>query len=106
MKTEAEKRANAVWNAKNPTYMKEYRESPKGRYKMHKKNSEKRGVPFLLSFDDWWALWEASGKWELRGREGLGRYQMCRTNDEGPYEVGNVRIDTQGENIRERFKKT
>jgi hypothetical protein len=103
LKTEAEKRASANWNAKNPEYMRNYRSSPKGRYKAHLKNAALRGVPFLLSFDEWWKIWEESGKWNERGR-GTTQYQMCRTNDEGAYVVGNVRIDTRLANMRERKK--
>ncbi len=92
------------WKNKNPTYQKETRESPIGRYRMHKKNAELRDVPWEFTFDSWWKVWEDSGKWLERGK-GTNKYQMCRSGDMGPYSPDNVRIATQLENIQERFAK-
>jgi len=47
--------------------------------------------------------WIQSGKWHLRGRK-KGQYCMARNNDIGHYEVGNVRIITNSENISEAQK--
>lgn len=79
------------------TYLK-WKQSPKGRYSDHKKRARSRGIPFLLTFSEWWNIWESSGKWEERGTHG---YVMCRTGDLGAYEVGNVRVDTFLNNIKE-----
>lgn len=71
--------------------MRRYRASPKGKYVVHKKNAKRRGVVFLLTFDQWWDIWRSSGYWDLRGCK-PGQYVMCRLGDEGAYEVGNVYI--------------
>lgn len=65
-------------------------------YTTHKSNAKRRGILFLLTFEEWKEIWLASGKWDLRGR-GTDRYCMCRTGDAGAYVLGNVFID---ENIR------
>jgi hypothetical protein len=68
-------------------------------YHQHKGNAKIRGVPFLLSFEEWQQIWERSGKWHLRGK-GEGKYQMARFFDRGGYEVGNVRIILHETNCR------
>lgn len=55
-------------------------------------------VKFLLSFDEWWAIWQASGKFAQRGRR-KGDYVMSRVNDVGHYELGNVFIQTHSKNV-------
>ncbi len=45
-----------------------------------------------LSFEQWLKVWVDSGKWYERGRK-KGQYCMCRRNDVGHYEIGNVYID-------------
>lgn len=42
-------------------------------------------------------MWEASGKWDERGRGAL-KYAMCRIGDTGPYAPGNVYIATNTQN--------
>ena len=64
-----------------------YNASPRGRYQAHKLNARTRKIEFLLSFEEWWEIWKPH--WEERGR-GKGMYHMGRTNDTGPYAVGNV----------------
>jgi hypothetical protein len=61
------------------------------------------GIPWELTFEEWWAIWEASGKWEQRGRK-RGKYCMCRHNDCGPYAVGNVYIGEYGANSSAALK--
>lgn len=56
-------------------------------------NAGYRGVPWRLTFWEWWQVWAESGKWEERGR-GVTGYCMCRNGDEGAYEAGNVYIGT------------
>jgi hypothetical protein len=70
-----------------------------GRYKMQKQNALARGIPFLLSFEQWLAVWTDSGELEQRGR-GASKFCMCRHNDVGAYEVENVFIGTGRENVR------
>jgi hypothetical protein len=64
-----------------------------------KKNAHHRGIGWELNLAQWWSIWQASGKWNERGR-GQG-YVMCRKGDEGPYAVGNVFIATARENTSE-----
>tara|TARA_R110000744_G_scaffold89570_1_gene174097 strand:+ start:316 stop:723 length:408 start_codon:yes stop_codon:yes gene_type:complete len=84
--------------AENIDSISENRKTPKARFVDHRINANRRGVEFLLTFEEWWAIWEPH--WEGRGR-GAGDLCMCRTNDEGPYAVGNVRIDTNTNNVKE-----
>lgn len=105
-----------AWRAANPERQKElrvaayarnrdkerdqqraYDRSPKGRYAAHKKNAKRRGVDFLITYEEWRDVW--LGHWENRGQ---GKSVMCRTGDTGAYELGNVRIDTQSNNAKEQ----
>ena len=75
------------------------RSSPRARFNAHKSSATQRGIAFLLSFEQWWELWEPF--WEKRGK-GAQDMCMCRTADKGAYEWGNVRIATVKENQHER----
>ena len=66
-------------------------------------NSKRRGIEFNMSYEEWLMVWLASGKLLDRGRQ-AGQYCMCRYNDEGPYEIGNVFIQTIEENTKEAHK--
>lgn len=61
-----------------------------------------RGVPFLLTFEEWLAWWEAfSPNWrELRGR-GRGKFVMARLGDKGPYALGNIEPKLHEANMAE-----
>ena len=80
-------------------YMAAYNETPKGKYYNHKYRAKCRSIPFLLTFEEWWGLWK--DYWHMK--DGTGNLHMCRTGDEGAYEIGNVRIDTRENNLRERY---
>lgn len=80
---------------------KRYRSSPKGQFTKHRQNAYNRGVEFLLTFDEWWKVWQESGHWKKRGNR-KGRFCMCRRGDEGPYAKGNVYIGTWSANTAER----
>jgi hypothetical protein len=58
---------------------------------------------FLLTYEEWWAIWEASGHYHLRGK-GTGMYCMSRINDQGDYTVGNVFIQLHSDNISQAQK--
>lgn len=79
-----------------------WRLSPKAAYSIQKTNAKARGISWEISFKDWWDIWQQSGKWEQRGTK-PEQYCMCRHNDEGPYHVNNVRIDTFSNNAKENF---
>ena len=87
--------------SKTPERLKLWWKSPRGCYHKHKFNAKHRGVPFLLTFEEWWSIWDTSGKWKQRGR-GRGEYLMSRFGDIGAYEVGNVEIRLASENVAER----
>ena len=78
------------------------RDRRKVAYKDHKHNAQKRGVEWQLTFDEWWQLWEDSGRWPERGQR-ADQYCMGRHGDRGPYSVHNVRIDTVQSNLEERW---
>jgi hypothetical protein len=63
-----------------------------------KENARRRGIEFLFTFEEWWEIWESSGRWEQRGRKS-GNYVMARFRDRGAYRVGNVEIVTVEQNI-------
>ena len=71
----------------------------KTKYIVHKAGAKRRNIEFLLTFDEWYKIWQDSGKWHLRGRN-KGQYVMCRYNDSGPYSVTNVFIDLTENNVR------
>jgi hypothetical protein len=71
-----------------------------GKYKMQQRNATDRGIPFLLTYEEWLQVWNDSGKLKERGR-GADKFCMCRVGDLGSYEVSNVFIGTGRENVRE-----
>ena len=89
---EMENNAIGRWKAANPM--------PDAYYK-HKSRAKARGIPFLLTFQEWSVLWTESGKWDQR-RNGADGYCMARRGDVGPYAIGNVRICTNRENNAEQ----
>jgi hypothetical protein len=89
-----ERDALYAWRAANPE---------KFAYFKHRQDAKERGVPFLMTFEEWWSIWDTSGKWPLRGCR-KGQYVMARFGDEGGYEAGNVRICTSSENVSERHE--
>jgi hypothetical protein len=76
---------------------------PVKKYRMARAGAKTRGIPFLLTFEEWWQIWQDSGHWEERGNL-TGQYVMCRNADQGPYAVGNVRIDTVRGNWLEQLE--
>lgn len=70
------------------------------RYVQQRKNANKRGIAFQMSFAVWEWLWLDSGKWSERGPL-PHQYCMSRHGDEGPYAVANVTIKTVRENLDE-----
>ena len=80
-----------------------YRKTPKGRFSRQKDHAKNRGIDWELSFEEWWEIWEASGKYAQRGR-GKGKYCMCRYGDTGSYSKDNFYIDEWCNNIKEQHK--
>lgn len=75
----------------------------KRKYKCHKDAAKSRNIDFLLTFDEWWDIWNQSGKWEERGRK-RGQYCMSRYGDTGSYSADNVFIQPHGQNIKDANK--
>jgi DNA-binding CsgD family transcriptional regulator len=73
-------------------------------YRQKKQDAKNRNIEWQFTLLSWWAVWQASGKWEQRGR-GAKRYCMARNGDSGPYSPDNVRIITGAENSAESFTK-
>lgn len=72
------------------------------RYSMQKYGARLRGIEFLLSYEQWLAIWTESGHLDERGR-GPAKYCMARYGDRGAYEVGNVKIITLIDNAAETW---
>jgi hypothetical protein len=70
------------------------------RYKHQLNQAKCRGIPFLMTFEEWCDVWLSSGKWEERGRR-RGQYVMARLGDRGAYERANIKICLVGENVAE-----
>lgn len=69
-------------------------------YRIHRRNALLRNVPFRLTLTEWLDIWNGSGKLDQRGT-GAEQYCMSRVGDQGGYEVGNVFIQKNADNIRE-----
>lgn len=64
-----------------------------------KLDRNKNKVDMKLTFEEWLKIWVDSGKIHQRGKK-LGEYCMCRIDDIGHYEIGNVYIDLASNNSR------
>ena len=80
-------------------------DTPMNRFSQHKCRTKGRldaagnPIEFKLTFEQWWDIWQKSGKWNQRGNK-RGQYVMSRKNDLGHYEIGNVEIIESIENVR------
>jgi hypothetical protein len=72
-------------------------DDPKDAFRNHRSRAKRRGIPFLLTYEEWLSIWEASGHLHEKGR-GADKYCMGRYDDRGPYAVGNVEIITNRRN--------
>lgn len=71
------------------------------KWRQQRTNARRRGIPFCLTFKQWWDIWAESGKWDQRGR-GFG-YCMARYGDSGGYSVDNVYVCSCGENASDSY---
>jgi DNA-binding CsgD family transcriptional regulator len=79
--------------------------SSKGRaaaYRQQRSSASARGIAWNLPFEDWCAIWDASGRWALRG-VGKGKYCMARYGDTGGYVLGNVYIERNEQNASDSY---
>lgn len=75
--------------------------TPEAKYGAHRGRAKQFRIPFRLTFEQWWSIWQKSGHWYQRGTNKNfpgGGYVIARFEDKGAYEIGNVRIITQQEN--------
>lgn len=79
--------SNGYGKYRTPTYA----------FQTQRTNALSRNIQWDLKLWDWWQVWQASGKWDQRGK-GKDRYVMCRFKDDGPYSVDNVYIATHSNN--------
>lgn len=63
-------------------------------------NAARRRVAFKFDFWTWKEWWQATGKWDQRGK-GTGKYVMARIGDVGPYAPWNVKCITYEANLVE-----
>lgn len=62
---------------------------PQKAFRTHQRGAARRGIPFLMTFDEWWDWWQTDNRWEQRGAGG-DRLVMARKRDEGPYHLDNI----------------
>jgi hypothetical protein len=92
---------------RNPAYYKaKAARSKKNRprltaYTNQKNKATKRGIKFLLTFAEWLEWWGDDLYRRGRKRNDL---QMCRFDDAGHYELGNIYKGTQSQNYQDRCK--
>lgn len=75
--------------------------SPLCRFKTQRNSAKQRGIAWEMTFAEWWAIWQESGKWDQRGR-GYG-YAMARIGDSGPYKIDNIEIITSAQNTADSY---
>lgn len=76
--------------------------TPRGKYSVQKRHAKQRGINWEFTFEDWWDMWQKSGKWDDRGVS-TGQYCMCRFKDEGPYSSTNCEIRHAPDNNLENY---
>ena len=74
-------------------------------FQTQRKNAAHRGIDWQLNLSQWLGIWRESGKLSDRGL-GRGKYVMSRSQDKGPYAVGNVSIKLGTENNAEGFRRS
>src|SRR5215469_18965083 len=81
--------ANAAWRTANRERRRAYERQWNARHPeqrafiKHRSVAKQRGIEFLLTFQEWLAIWHDSGKWAERGCK-QGQYCMARFGDKGP----------------------
>lgn len=76
-------------------------EEARARFKQQKSRAVTRRIGWELTFAEWWSIWRASGKWDVRGRRAADSAVMARRGDVGPYSASNVYITTLANNFVE-----
>lgn len=68
-------------------------------FKAQRNSADNRGIGWNLTPQEWLNIWQTSGHLNSRGT-GSSDYCMARLDDAGTYEVGNIVIVTNADNIR------
>lgn len=66
-------------------------------FSAQKRTAKQRGIPFLFTFEGWWAWWQTDSRWANRGM-GWDKFVMARKGDTGPYSAENVYCATHAQN--------
>lgn len=69
-------------------------------YVRHKSGSKRRGIPFRITFNQWWNWWAMDDRWSRRGRSACSLV-MARHGDVGPYAISNIYCATHAQNVRD-----
>lgn len=75
------------------------------KYSRHKAQSKYRNIPFLFTFEDWYAWWLSNGvdkNVDTFDKSDRDRLCMCRYNDTGAYEASNVYCATMVQNALDK----
>ena len=71
----------------------------KQKFNIHKNSAKSRGIDFNLTFDQWNNWWLSNGIDKNYATDRTKNSPcMCRFNDVGPYELGNIYCDTNSNN--------
>ena len=73
----------------------------KARYRDQRRSAQQRNIPFHLTYEEWyqWYLKQGIDKNIPQGKD-KNCWCMCRFNDSGPYELGNIYLDTNSNNVK------
>lgn len=70
-------------------------------YGRQRQSARHRGIGWELTFEQWWQIWQDSGRYAERGPK-CNQFVMARKWDRGPYAIGNVEIQTAQQNHETR----
>lgn len=80
----------------------------KKKYARHKAQSKFRSIDFNLTFDEWYNWWLQQGVDKNQDTFKLqdpNRLCMCRYNDLGPYQLGNIYCANHVDNVKDAYEK-
>ena len=75
------------------------------KYDDQKAKAKCRGIEFTLTFEEWWDIWQQSGKWAERGIR-KGQYVMSRNADIGGYTLVMLRFRQLATTIKKHLSLT
>lgn len=70
-------------------------------YYFQKRHAKRRGIDFTLTYPEWLEWW---GEDITKRGRGLGKLQMCRNNDSGPYSLSNIYKGSHEHNSSFKFE--